>query len=216
MDLSFNPVELILHIDKHLQEVVNFCGPWTYVILFLVIFCETGLVVTPFLPGDSLLFAIGALAGISVLDIKIVIPLLFVAAVVGDAVNYSIGRYLGPAAFDHPKLKPFLKPQYLRKTEEFYERYGGKAIVIARFVPIVRTLAPFLAGVGKMNYKKFSFYNISGGAVWVLSLTIAGYLFGELPIVKNNFGLVVIGIIIVSVMPAVFEYIKASREARTA
>lgn len=203
-------IDLILHLDKHLDVIINDFGVWTYAILFLIVFCETGLVVTPILPGDSLLFAAGALAGRGGLNVHLLALGLVVAAILGDAVNYMIGHYIGPKVFEKRDSKIF-RPEYLEKTQKFYDKYGGKTIIIARFVPIVRTFAPFLAGVGRMNYFKFAMYNVTGALLWVLSLTYAGYIFGEVPVVKNNFGLVVLGIIIVSILPAVFEIIKARK-----
>jgi membrane-associated protein len=204
--------EYILHLDAHLSALVSQYGTWTYAILFLIIFCETGLVVTPFLPGDSLLFATGALAAATDLNVYILFVLLSIAAVLGDAVNYWVGRNVGMRLFDG-RIR-YLKPEYLDRTHAFYEKYGGKTIVIARFVPIVRTFAPFVAGMGSMSYAKFATYNIAGGILWIGSLLFAGFLFGNIPIVKDNFGLVVIGIIIVSILPAVFEVAKGRREVR--
>lgn len=212
MELLYSFADLILHLDKHLDLLLQHYGNWSYVILFLIIFCETGLVVTPILPGDSLLFAAGALAGRGQIDVHLLFILLFIAAVLGNTVNYAIGRYIGPKAFQNPNSRIF-KKHYLERTAAFYEKYGGKTIIITRFVPIVRTFAPFMAGVGKMPYVKFMAYNISGGLFWIGSLTYAGYLFGEQPIVKNNFGLVIIGIIVVSLIPAVVEAIKARSAA---
>lgn len=203
-------VDFFVHLDKHLDALILSYGGWSYVVLFLIVFCETGLVITPILPGDSLLFAAGALAGRGSLDVILLSVLLFIAAVLGDAVNYKIGNYIGPKVFERKDSRIF-KPAYLQKTQEFYDRYGPKTIVIARFVPIVRTFAPFLAGVGKMSYSKFGFYNVTGALLWVGSLVTAGYLFGEIPFVKNNFSLVIFAIIIVSVMPAVVEVIRAKR-----
>jgi len=203
-------VDFFVHLDKHLDALIVSYGTWSYVVLFLIVFCETGLVVTPILPGDSLLFAAGALAGRGSLDVVLLGVLLFIAAVLGDAVNYKIGHYIGPKVFERKDSKIF-KQAYLQKTQEFYDRYGPKTIVIARFVPIVRTFAPFLAGVGKMSYSKFGFYNVTGALLWVGSLVTAGYLFGEIPFVKNNFSLVIFAIIILSIMPAVIEVIRARR-----
>lgn len=201
-------IQMFLHIDKYLDTIVTQYGLLTYVILFLIVFCETGLVVTPFLPGDSLLFAAGAISTRGDLNVHLIVLLLFIAAVLGDAVNYYIGSKIGDKAFSNPDSKIFRK-SYYDKTHAFYEKYGAKTIIIARFVPIVRTFAPFLAGAGKMTYSKFAFYNVTGAALWVVSLTYLGYIFGELPIVKNNFSLVIMGIIILSVMPIVVEIIKA-------
>lgn len=203
-------VDFFVHLDKHLDSLILTYGVWSYVVLFLIVFCETGLVVTPILPGDSLLFAAGALAGRGSLDVLLLGILLFIAAVLGDFVNYKVGHFIGPKVFERKDSKIF-KPAYLQKTQEFYDRYGPKTIVIARFVPIVRTFAPFLAGVGKMSYSKFGLYNITGALLWVGSLVTAGYLFGEIPFVKNNFSLVVFAIIILSIMPAVIEVIRAKR-----
>lgn len=211
MDHILSLVDIFLHLDKHLAGVIQEYGVWTYAILFLIIFCETGLVVTPILPGDSLLFAIGALTASGSFDLPTVLLLLTVAAVLGDAVNYQIGARMGMKAFEKPDSKIF-KREYLERTQRFYDRYGGKTIIIARFVPIVRTFAPFLAGVGSMGYARFALYNVSGAVLWILVVTLAGYFFGELPIVKNNFGLVVMAIIILSIMPAVIELIRAKRE----
>lgn len=204
-------IDLFLHLDKHLLELVQEYGTASYIILFIIVFCETGLVVTPFLPGDSLLFAAGALASAGSLSFTTIFITLFIAAVLGDSVNYQIGRYLGPRAFD-PKFERFLKKEYLIKTEKFFAKHGGKAIVIARFVPILRTFVPFMAGVGTMSYAYFITYNLVGAFVWVGSMTTAGYMFGEIPIVKNNFSLVVIGIVILSITPGIIELIKARKE----
>lgn len=205
-------VDIFLHIDKHLGEVIQSCGSWTYLVLFLIVFCETGLVVTPFLPGDSLIFAAGAFAMRGDLDLVSLIVLLIIAAVLGDAVNYHIGKILGPKVFEEENSRIF-KKEYLRKTERFYAKYGGKTIIIARFVPIVRTFAPFLAGIGTMSYLRFAVYNVTGAILWVLLFSLAGYYFSGLPWVKNNFTAVIMAIIIISVMPAVVEYVKARREA---
>ncbi|MDK4576607.1 DedA family protein [Kingella kingae] len=203
-------IDFILHIDQHLVALTAQYGAWLYAILFWIVFCETGLVVTPFLPGDSLLFAAGAVAAASQgnLNVHAVVGVLLIAAILGDTVNFAIGKYFGAKLFANPNSKIF-KQEYLHKTHAFYEKYGGKTIILARFVPIVRTFAPFVAGMGDMNYSKFIRYNIIGALAWVLSLTYLGYLFGNLPMVKDNFGKVVIGIIVVSVLPMVFEMIKA-------
>jgi membrane-associated protein len=208
-------IDLFLHLDKHLDLIFRDFGIWTYVILALVIFCETGLVVTPFLPGDSLLFAAGALSAGGALDVNLLALFLLVAAIIGDSVNYHIGKYIGPKVFEKKNSKIF-KPEYLKRTQDFYARYGGKTIIIARFVPIVRTFAPFLAGVGKMDRRYFLTYNIVGALLWVGLLTYAGYYFGGLPIVKKNFSLVVLAIIIISILPAVYEIIRAKKEANNA
>ena len=201
-------IDFILHIDQHLIELIQTYGLWIYTILFLIVFCETGLVVTPFLPGDSLLFAAGAVAALGGMNVHIAAALLLAAAVIGDAVNFAIGKYFGEKLFAKPDSRMF-KREYLDKTHAFYEKYGGKTIILARFVPIVRTFAPFVAGMGNMHYGRFIRYNIIGALMWVGLLTYAGYFFGELPVVKNNFGLVVIGIIVVSVLPMAVEIAKA-------
>jgi membrane-associated protein len=213
MDAIRSILDVFLHLDEHLHGVIEAWGPWTYVLLFVIILCETGLVVTPFLPGDSLLFAAGALAAIypQSLSITLLLALLFIAAVLGDTLNYAIGRAVGPRAFSVNRW--FLKHEHLVHTQEFYERHGGKTIVLARFVPIVRTFAPFVAGVGKMNYPQFLYYNVVGGLAWVLICTLAGYFFGELPFVKKNFELVVVGIVLVSVLPVAWEIWAARRRA---
>lgn len=201
--------DLFLHLDKHLGEVIRDYGVWTYLILLVIIFCETGLVVTPLLPGDSLLFAAGALAALpdSPLDPLWLVVLLSAAAIAGDTVNYWIGAYIGPRAFSG-KVR-FMKKEYLDRTHAFYEKYGGKTIVIARFVPIIRTFAPFVAGVGAMNYTKFIVYNVVGGIAWVAIFVLGGYWFGNFKPVKEHFSLVVLAIIAISVMPMAVEYIRA-------
>lgn len=196
-------IDIILHLNRHLAELVGEYGPWVYGILFLIVFCETGLVVTPFLPGDSLLFAAGALAATGGLNVLLVMGLLIVAAVLGDTVNYWIGHYSGEGL--QRKYPRLVRKEYLDRTHAFFERYGGKTIIIARFVPIIRTFAPFVAGAGSMSYGRFMSYNVIGGILWVVLCTMAGYLFGNLDVVKNNFSLVILGIIIVSILPAVFE-----------
>lgn len=202
-------IDLFLHLDKHLSVIIQNYGTWTYALLFLVIFMETGFVVTPFLPGDSLLFAAGTFASPalgSALNIWVIWGLLLVAAIGGDTANYWIGHKIGPRAFSG-EIK-FLKKEYLDRTHEFYERYGGKTIVLARFVPIIRTFAPFVAGVGMMHYGKFISYNAIGGFLWVTLFTWGGYFFGTLPFVQKNFSFVVLAIILISVLPAVYEVIK--------
>lgn len=209
MDFITFLFDLFLHLDEQLQLIITQYGAWTYGILFAVIFIETGLVVTPFLPGDSLLFAAGTFATLGSLNVWFIIGLLIVAAVLGDAVNYSIGHYLGGRAY---KIK-WIKKEYLEKTHQFFEKHGGKAIFLARFVPIVRTFAPFVAGIGKMSYGYFASYNIIGGAAWVLIFTLLGYFFGNLEFVKKNFELVIIAIILISIVPMVLEWWKARRQA---
>ena len=198
--------DFILHIDKHLLDIVNSYHTWTYLILALIIFCETGLVVTPLLPGDSLLFAAGALAGAGSLDIGIIIALLFVAAFIGDNTNYFIGNYIGPKVFD--KNYKFLKKKYLEKTQHFYDKHGGKTIIIARFMPIIRTFAPFVAGVGTMKYRKFIGFSLLGNFLWITSFSLAGYLFGNIEIVKRNFTLVIFAIIFISILPPIIAVLK--------
>lgn len=205
--------KFLLHFDESLASIINLFGPLTYVFLFLIIFAETGLVVTPFLPGDSLLFAVGTLAGGSYLNILIVYILLLTAAILGDTVNYWIGHHLGPRVFSKENSRIFNKA-YLKKTDDFYKKHGGKTIILARFVPIIRTFAPFVAGVGKMSYGKFLFYNISGGFLWVTSLTFAGYFFGQMPIIKENFEYAVMVIIFVSILPIFIEFVKHKFESK--
>ena len=215
MELVQILIDYVLHVDDHLTQIVNQYGGWTYAILFLIIFCETGLVVTPFLPGDSLLFAAGALTAQGALNIVPLYVLLFVAAVAGDQLNYWIGSKVGVHAFDG-RFR-FLKKQHLERTQHFFQRYGGKTIVIARFIPIVRTYAPFVAGAGGMEYGRFIVFNIAGGFFWITLFLLGGYFFGNIPIVQENFGLVVIGIIVVSVLPPIIEYLNHRRvAARTA
>ena len=214
MSFISNAIDFILHIDVHLATIVSQYGGWTYGILFLIIFCETGLVVTPFLPGDSLLFATGALAAATDLNVILLFILLTAAAIIGDAVNYWVGKTVGEKLFDG-RIR-YLRREHLDRTHAFYEKYGGKTIVIARFVPIVRTFAPFVAGMGSMSYAKFAAYNVAGGIIWIGSLLAAGFLFGNLPIVRDNFGLVIIAIIILSILPAVVEIIRGRAALRRA
>ena len=200
-------IDLFLHVDKHLLELVNTYGSWAYGILFAIVFMETGLVVTPFLPGDSLLFAAGALAGAGALDISVVIPLLIAAAVTGDNVNYVIGRNVGPRVFHEGNR--FFKQEYLIRTHDFYEKHGGKTLVLARFIPIVRTFAPFVAGIGRMHYPKFLAFSVAGGTFWVCFFGLLGYFFGSMPVVKENFSIAVLAIIFISLVPMVIEVWKA-------
>ncbi len=203
-------VDLFLHLDEHLANIISQYGAWTYGILFAVIFLETGVIVTPFLPGDSLLFAAGTFAALGSLNVYLLAGLLMVAAILGDTVNYSIGHYLGERAYN---IK-FLKKEYFDRTHAFFEKHGGKTIFLARFVPIVRTFAPFVAGIGKMSYGYFITYNFVGGIVWVLLFTFAGYLFGNIPFVRENFEFVILAIIFLSLLPMVVEWWKARREAK--
>jgi membrane-associated protein len=216
-------IEIFRHLDQYLADLVVQYGPWIYVILFVVIFCETGLVVTPFLPGDSLLFAAGAIAasvskadtgGSSGLDIVVMVPLLIVAAILGDAVNFAIGGRVGPSILEREKIR-FIKRSHLQKTQRFYELHGSKTIVLARFVPIVRTFAPFIAGIGKMRYRTFALFNVVGAVLWVIVCAGAGYFFGNIPVVKKNFEFVVLGIIGVSVLPIAWEMYKGFTERRS-
>jgi len=205
--------DLLVHLDQHLAELVRQFGPWIYAILFAIIFCETGLVVTPFLPGDSLLFVAGGLAALGGMNVHLLVVLLVVAAILGDAVNYAIGRYLGRHYFTDRRSR-FLNPAYLERAHEFYERHGGKAIVIARFVPIVRTYVPFVAGMAEMSYPRFAFYNVAGALLWVVSLTYAGYFFGNLPFVRQNLTLIIFGIIALSLLPIVWAAVQARLGAK--
>ena len=209
MDLLWSLIDILLHLDRHLSDVIQHYGIWTYLILFLIVFCETGLVVTPFLPGDSLLFAVGTFAALGALDLALVIVLLSVAAILGDSLNYAIGARVGPRVF-HADSR-VLNRRHLERTHAFYERYGAKTIVIARFVPIVRTFAPFVAGIGRMRYGRFLLYNVAGGLGWIVLLTTGGYLFGNIPMVRRNFSLVIFVIIILSILPAVIEVARQRR-----
>lgn len=204
-------IDFILHIDVHLSELIRDYGVQTYAILFTIVFVETGLVIMPFLPGDSLLFAAGAFAAKGDFDVVWLGVLLSIAAIAGDSLNYAIGHYFGPKVFVRDYR--WLNRSHLRRTEEFYERHGGKTIILARFVPIIRTFAPFVAGVGAMNYRRFLAYNVIGGLVWVWSFLLLGYFFGNLPAVKSNFTLVIFGIIVISVLPVLFELVRARRAA---
>jgi len=201
-------IDIFLHLDRYLGMVINNYGFETYLILFVIIFLETGLVVTPFLPGDSLIFAAAAFSAMGMLNIYAIVGILMVAAILGDTANYEIGRFFGNKLIKIGGGK-LIKQEHLDKTNEFYEKYGGKTIIFARFIPIVRTLAPFVAGIGKMKYKTFISFNAIGGVLWVLGVSALGYFFGNMPIVKNNFELVVIAIIIISIMPAVIEVLKS-------
>ncbi|MBI3961704.1 MAG: DedA family protein [Deinococcus sp.] len=207
MELVASLVDLLLHLDEHLTAVVQNYSAWTYIILFLIIFCETGLVVTPILPGDSLLFAAGAVAAGGALEVGWLFGMLCVAAVAGDTVNYWIGHLVGPQVFQKGRVR-FLKQEYLDYTHRFFETYGGMTIVVARFVPIVRTLAPFLAGVGSMTYWRFVSYNIFGGIAWIAIFVFGGYFFGNLPLVKENFSLVILALVVISVLPSAIAFFR--------
>lgn len=206
-------INSILHVDESLTNVINLFGPFTYIILFLIIFAETGLVVAPFLPGDSLIFAVGTLAGGGYLNISIIYLILLTAAILGDTVNYWVGHHLGIRVFTKKNSRIFNKA-YLEKTNEFYRKHGGKTIILARFVPIVRTFAPFVAGVGKMHYGTFLLYNLAGGFIWVTTLIFTGYFFGQIPFIKENFEYVVIGIVFISLLPLVTEFLKHKYSSR--
>jgi membrane-associated protein len=207
MDAAKFLIDFVLHIDQHLQVLCANYGPWVYAILFVIVFCETGLVVTPVLPGDSLLFAVGSMAAIGALDVAGVILALTAAAILGDTVNYSIGHYVGPKVFhqDHGRL---LNREYLLRTHAFYERHGGKTIIIARFLPIIRTFAPFVAGIGSMTYPRFLFFNVFGGVMWVLAFVLAGYWFGTIPFIQKNFSMVIIALVLIPGIPAAVEFIR--------
>lgn len=207
MQLIRDFIDFFLHLDHHLDVLIRDYGEWSYLILFLIIFCETGLVITPILPGDSLLFAAGAFAARGSLNVSWLIGLLIVAAVAGDSVNYWIGARVGPKIFQRENVR-FLNRKHLQKTHEFYERHGGKTIIIARFVPIIRTFAPFVAGIGTMSYLKFFLYNVVGGVLWIVIFVLGGYWFGNIPAVKENFTLVILAIIFLSVLPAVIEVVR--------
>jgi membrane-associated protein len=209
MDWVQQFVDLFLHLDTHLGQVISQYGTWTYLILFLIVFCETGLVITPFLPGDSLLFAAGTFAALGDLDVRAMILLLVVAAILGDTVNYWVGAAIGPRAFEG-NLR-FLKKEHLDRTHAFYERHGGKTIILARFVPIIRTFAPFVAGVGAMSYGRFLTYNVVGAVLWVALLVLAGFFFGNIPVIRENFTIAILAIVAISVMPIAVEAIRGRR-----
>lgn len=210
MELLAGFIDIILHLDRYLGELVANYGPWVYALLFLIIFCETGLVVTPFLPGDSLLFVAGMLAGAGLLDPTVLVVTLTVAAILGDSLNYTIGRWAGPNVFRNENAR-LLKRAHLLRAQRFYEKHGGKTIVLARFIPIIRTFAPFVAGIGRMHYPRFLAYNVGGGVLWVVLFVMGGYLFGDVPVIKQNLSVVILVIIVLSIMPAVFEYWRNRR-----
>lgn len=214
MEMLLSLIDIVVHLNRHLDVLISTYGSWTYFILFLVIFSETGLVVTPFLPGDSLLFATGALAASSSLNVYVAFPLLAAAAILGDTVNYWIGHKIGPRVFQtNTRL---LRQEHLIRTKDFYERHGGKTIILARFLPIIRTFAPFVAGVANMSYGRFVAYNVIGGLAWTGGFLFSGFKFGNLPAVQRNFGLVILGIIFVSIIPPVIEYVRSARRGRRA
>jgi membrane-associated protein len=207
MELVKALFEIVMHLDKHLDLLIRNYGIWTYGILFFIIFFETGFVVTPFLPGDSLLFAGGTFAALGSLDARWLIISMSIAAIAGDTVNYWIGHTVGPKVFNKEKSR-FLNKEYLYRTHRFYEKYGGKTIILARFIPIIRTFAPFVAGIGSMTYRRFILYNISGGIAWVVIFVLGGYLFGNIPVVKQNFSLTIFVIIILSILPGIIEFLR--------
>ncbi len=212
MEILLSAWDLIVHLDKHLALLVQNYGPWVYVILFAIVFCETGLVVAPFLPGDSLLFIAGALAAIGGMDVNLLVVVLIIAAVLGDAVNFQIGAWLGPKVFKDNEAK-YLKRDHLEKAHAFYEKWGGAAIILARFTPFLRTYVPFVAGMARMTYAKFAAYNIAGGILWVASLTYIGFFFGNIPWIKANQGFIVIGIIVLSLIPVMIGALKSRAES---
>jgi len=207
VDLIPYLLDILLHLDRHLGEIIRDFGVWTYLILFVIVFCETGLVVTPILPGDSLLFAVGTFAALGALDLAVSLIMLSVAAVAGDSINYAIGYRVGPSVFRGERSR-WLNREYLNRTHRFYERHGSKTIVIARFVPIVRTFAPFVAGIGRMTYSRFLTYNVAGGIAWIAIFVLGGYFFGNIPVVKRNFTVVIFAIIVISVLPALIEILR--------
>ncbi len=213
MDFVKQALEFVLHIDVHLQAMCATYGTWVYGILYLIVFCETGLVVTPFLPGDSLLFAVGSLVALDALDAKLVAPLLVLAALTGDNVNYWVGRYLGPRVF-HKESSRLLNREYLERTHQFYDKHGKKTVVIARFLPIIRTFAPFVAGIGRMNYRVFLTFSILGAMLWVSLFVGGGYYFGNIPVVKNNFSIVIIALVLIPGLPSVIEVVRMRMRRR--
>jgi membrane-associated protein len=215
MEMILKFFDMLLHLDKYIDLLIRDYGMWTYLIFFIIVFCETGLVVTPFLPGDSLLFVAGTFAALGSLNLTWLLVILSAAAILGDTINYWIGNYIGPKVFQMQNSRVFRK-EYLDRTHQFYEKYGPITIVIGRFIPIIRTFAPFLAGVGSMTYGKFLVYNVVGGILWIASFTLGGYFFGNLPFVKKNFTLVIVAIIVISVMPTVIEYMRQRRQAKAA
>ena len=213
MEFLKDAIEIVVHFDKHLGAVIQSCGGWSYLLLFLVIFAETGLVITPFLPGDSLLFAVGAFAALGSFNVFWLFGILTVAAIIGDSVNYAIGNMFGEKILLKSNFR-FIKKEHLEQTHKFYEKYGGKTIILARFIPIIRTFAPFVAGIGKMNYRYFFFYNVAGALLWVSIFVFGGYYFGNMPVIKENFFVVILAIIVLSVLPAVIEFWKQRKIRR--
>jgi membrane-associated protein len=207
MELLASLFDLVVHLDKHLLAAAQDYGGWVYLLLFLIVFCETGLVVTPFLPGDSLLFVAGTLAGAGAMNVHLLVALLIAAAVTGDSLNYAIGRWIGPRVFRRDDSW-FFKRAYVERTHAYFEKYGGRTIVIARFVPIIRTYAPFVAGIGRMDYRQFLLFNVSGAVLWVALISYAGYLFGNVALVQNNLTLVIFGIILLSISPGIIEVLR--------
>ena len=213
--LALKFIDLFLHLDKYLGDVIRSYGNWTYLILFLIIFCETGFVVTPVLPGDSLLFAIGMFSAMGAIDLSKAWPLLVFAAILGDNVNYAVGNFIGPKVFHYENSRIF-KKEYLQKTHNFYEKYGGKTIILAKYVPIVRTFAPFVAGVGAMTYPKFLMFNVVGGFTWVTLMMLSGYYFGNVPVIKNNFTVVILTIVFISILPGLLGYLRHRKDSAAA
>ncbi len=211
MELITTLIDIVLHVDKYINVIIQTFGIWSYVILFIIVFCETGLVVTPFLPGDSLLFAAGAFAAIGAFDVTLLIVVFSSAAIIGDNVNYWIGHHVGPRIFSRENVRIFNK-RYLDRTHAFYEKHGGKTVILARFMPIIRTFMPFVAGIGRMHYPRFLAFDITGGIVWPMTFVLLGYFFGNIPIVKKYFSLVVIVIIIISVLPIFYQVLKVRME----
>jgi len=211
MELITHYINIFLHLDHYLSSIIQQYGFWTHLILFCIIFCETGLVVTPFLPGDSLLFATGTFAARGELELTVVLALLSVAAIAGDTINYWFGFLAGPKMLERGKIR-WVKKKYLDRTHQFYEKYGGETIILARFIPIIRTFAPFVAGIGTMAYPRFLLYNIMGGTFWVVAMTLLGFFFGNIPIVKENFSFVIVVIIVISILPAVIEAFRQRRQ----
>lgn len=214
MDLIMQFIDIVLHLDRYLGDVLRQYGTWTYLILFAILFCETGFVLTPFLPGDSLLFATGALAGAGHLDVMTTFCILTMGPILGDSTNYWIGRAVGPAVFERKNIR-FLNKHHLNRAHIFYEKHGGKTVIIARFLPILRTFAPFVAGIAKMDYRRFLTFSLIGSPLWIGIFIFGGYFFGNLPVVKQNFSLVIGAIIVISVIPAAIEFVKARRAARS-